>query len=172
MNAVGDVIGADGRVLAGSTAPAEAVPFPAPAPFEEDAHRANTTLVAVATDAVCNKTECHLLAVSAHDGFARALHPAHTRYDGDLAVAAATCVVDVHLDRLRVAVADGVTVNVEVGVSVVVGVGVSVGTRVAVFDTVAEAVDVGVLVVVNVAVAEFDGVAVGDSDGVAVAVCV
>jgi L-aminopeptidase/D-esterase-like protein len=109
VNAVGDVVGDDGHVLAGSTAPADAPAFPSPVPFEEEASRGNTTLVAVVTDAVCDKNQCHLLAVSAHDGFARALHPAHTRYDGDLAVAAATGMVTVHIDRLRVAVADVVT---------------------------------------------------------------
>jgi L-aminopeptidase/D-esterase-like protein len=104
VNAVGDVIGRDGAALAGSTAPAGSQPFPVDTPFEED--RANTTLVVVATDAICDKAGCHLLAQSAHDGFARALHPAHTRFDGDVAIALATGVVDAHLDRLRVAAAD------------------------------------------------------------------
>ena len=44
----------------------------------------------VATDAVCDKAGCHLVAQSAHDGLARALRPAHTRYDGDLSIALAT----------------------------------------------------------------------------------
>jgi L-aminopeptidase/D-esterase-like protein len=104
VNAVGDVIGSDGAVRAGSTAPEGSEAFPADAPFEED--RANTTLVVVVTDAVCDKAACHLLAQSAHDGFARALHPAHTRFDGDVAIALATGVVEAHLDRLRVAVAE------------------------------------------------------------------
>jgi len=30
------------------------------------------------------------MAQSAHDGFARALHPGHTRHDGDVAFACAT----------------------------------------------------------------------------------
>jgi L-aminopeptidase/D-esterase-like protein len=104
VNAVGDVITADGTVLAGSTAPPGSPAFPADAPFEED--RANTTLAVVVTDAVCDKPACHLLAQSAHDGFARALHPAHTRFDGDVAIALATGAVETHLDRLRVVVAD------------------------------------------------------------------
>jgi L-aminopeptidase/D-esterase-like protein len=104
VNAVGDVIGRDGAVLAGSSAPDDAPPFPVDAPFEEE--RANTTLVVVVTDGVCDKAACHLLAQSAHDGFARALHPAHTRFDGDVAFALATGAVDAHLDRLRVVAAD------------------------------------------------------------------
>jgi len=105
VNAVGDVIGADGSVVAGSLAPADHVAFPTPAPFEETA--ANTTLVALVTDASLDKAACLLLAHSAHDGFARALDPVHTRYDGDLAVVVATGgarpSADPSLDRLRIA---------------------------------------------------------------------
>lgn len=104
VNAVGDVIGDNGTVLAGSTAPAGAPGFPADAPFEE--HRSNTTLVVVVTDAVCDKAACHLVAQSAHDGFSRALRPAHTRFDGDVAFALATGAVETHLDRLRAVAAD------------------------------------------------------------------
>jgi L-aminopeptidase/D-esterase-like protein len=103
-NAVGDVIGPDGRVLAGSTAPAGAVSFPDTGPLE------NTTLVVVATDAALSKADCHLLAQSAQDGLARAIHPSHTRYDGDLAVALATGEVEAHPDRLRTAAAEVVAV--------------------------------------------------------------
>jgi L-aminopeptidase/D-esterase-like protein len=113
VNAVGDVVADDGALLAGSRAPAGSPGFPVDAPFEENAveesggeARANTTLVVVVTDAVCDKLACHLVAQSAHDGFARALRPAHTRYDGDVAFALATGVVDTHLDRLRAVVAD------------------------------------------------------------------
>jgi len=106
VNAVGDVIGADGRILAGSSAPANAPAFPVDAPFEETvAEHENTTLVVVATDAACDKADCHLLAQSAHDGLARALHPAHTRFDGDLTIALATGVVEANVDRLRAVVA-------------------------------------------------------------------
>ncbi len=51
---------------------------------------ANTTLAVVATDAALSKAECKRLAVSAHDGFARALWPVHTAVDGDLAFSVAT----------------------------------------------------------------------------------
>jgi L-aminopeptidase/D-esterase-like protein len=104
VNAVGDIVGSDGEVIAGSTAPPSAPPFPVDAPFEE--HGANTTLVVVVTDAALDKLGCHLVAQSAHDGLARALHPAHTRFDGDLAIALATGSVETHLDRLRVTAAD------------------------------------------------------------------
>lgn len=50
----------------------------------------STTIAVIATDAVLTKAEAKRLAVSAHDGFARALWPAHTPLDGDLVFAIAT----------------------------------------------------------------------------------
>jgi L-aminopeptidase/D-esterase-like protein len=110
-NPAGDVIGADGVVLAGSTAPEGAAAFPAPTPFE------HTTLVVVATDARVGKVECHLLAQSAHDGLAQAIRPAHTRYDGDFAAVLATGEVDAHPDRLRVAATEAVARAVRAAVA-------------------------------------------------------
>jgi L-aminopeptidase/D-esterase-like protein len=110
VNALGDVVGADGTTLAGSTAPADVPGFPTREPFEEG--RANTTLVAVVTDAALDKVACNLVAQSAHDGMARALHPAHTRFDGDIAIAVATAtavaVEPPNVDRLLLAAADAV----------------------------------------------------------------
>jgi L-aminopeptidase/D-esterase-like protein len=102
VNALGDVVDEDRSPLAASTAPADTPGFPDPRPFEVT----NTTLVVVVTDGRCDKLACHLIAQSAHDGFARALEPAHTRYDGDVSFACATGTVEVHLDRLRMAAAD------------------------------------------------------------------
>lgn len=51
---------------------------------------ANTTIAAVATDAILTKGEAKRLAVMAHDGLARALWPAHTPLDGDLVFALST----------------------------------------------------------------------------------
>jgi L-aminopeptidase/D-esterase-like protein len=107
VNAIGDVVDADGRVLAGSSAPPDAPGFP-DTPFDEGA----TTLVVVATDARCTKSECHLLAQSGHHGLAQAVRPSHTRHDGDLVIALATGAVDVHLDRLRVTVTETVAAAV------------------------------------------------------------
>jgi L-aminopeptidase/D-esterase-like protein len=103
VNAVGDVVADDGRVLAGSLAPPGTPAFPTDQPFEE---RADTTLVVVVTDGACDKAACHLVAQSVHDGLARALRPAHTRFDGDVAFALATGASPVHLDRLRAVAAD------------------------------------------------------------------
>ena len=51
---------------------------------------ANTTIAIVATDAPLGKTQCHRLAVTAHDGMARAIVPSHTPLDGDLVFGVAT----------------------------------------------------------------------------------
>jgi L-aminopeptidase/D-esterase-like protein len=52
--------------------------------------RANTTIAVVATDATLTRGEAKRLAMVAHDGFARALWPAHTPMDGDIVFALAT----------------------------------------------------------------------------------
>jgi L-aminopeptidase/D-esterase-like protein len=43
----------------------------------------NTTIGVVATDVRLDKGGCKRLAMSAHDGLALAIRPAHTPYDGD-----------------------------------------------------------------------------------------
>ena len=108
VNAVGDVSDADGTPIVASRAPADAPAFPEEAPFEGGALEpgTNTTIAVVATNARCTKVECHLLARSANHGLARAIHPSHTRHDGDLAFACATGTVEAHLDRLRVMVTE------------------------------------------------------------------
>ena len=52
--------------------------------------KSNTTIAIIATDAVLTKAQAKRLAISAHDGFARALWPAHTPFDGDTVFAMAT----------------------------------------------------------------------------------
>jgi L-aminopeptidase/D-esterase-like protein len=61
----------------------------------------NTTVGVVLTDARLDKSDCYLLAQSGHTGYARAIHPAHSRYDGDAVVALATGAVEADLDLLR-----------------------------------------------------------------------
>ena len=111
VNAVGDVCAPDGSVLVGSTAPPGSPAFP-----EAVLALEHTTLVCVATDARCTKAECALLAQSAHHGMARAIHPSHTRYDGDLAIALSTGSATASIDRLRVAVTEVVAAAVRAAV--------------------------------------------------------
>ena len=115
VNAWGDVLRPDGRALFGS----DDAPVTVRRPFAGPASLTNTTLAVVLTDARLSKTDCYLLAQSGHTGFARALHPAHSRYDGDAVVALATGEVteDADLDLLRAAVADAVAEAIRVAVT-------------------------------------------------------
>lgn len=97
VNAVGNVIGADGKILAGlrsqdgagfvsvldemtrmSSASAAA------------AASENTVIGVVASNARLSKAGTQKMAQMAHDGIARAINPAHTMYDGDTIFALAT----------------------------------------------------------------------------------
>lgn len=51
---------------------------------------ANTTIGVVVTDAHLTKEQANRVAAVAHDGIARAVRPAHTRYDGDTMFCLAT----------------------------------------------------------------------------------
>jgi L-aminopeptidase/D-esterase-like protein len=62
---------------------------------------ANTTIAGVITNARLDKSDCYLVSQSAHDGFARALFPTHTRFDGDAVVTAAVGLVDATVDVVR-----------------------------------------------------------------------
>ncbi|HWA91181.1 MAG TPA: P1 family peptidase [Rhizomicrobium sp.] len=50
----------------------------------------NTTIAVVATDAALDRVELARIAVMAADGFARALRPVHTPFDGDVVFAVST----------------------------------------------------------------------------------
>jgi L-aminopeptidase/D-esterase-like protein len=50
----------------------------------------NTSIAIVATDAALDRMELKRLAIMASDGFARALRPSHTPFDGDLVFAIST----------------------------------------------------------------------------------
>jgi len=51
---------------------------------------ANTTIGVVVTDAELTREQANRVAAVAHDGIARAVRPAHTRYDGDTLFCLAT----------------------------------------------------------------------------------
>lgn len=70
--------------------------LPEVVPFVE-----NTTIGVVVTNAVMTKAECHLVAQSSHNGFARALMPAHTAGDGDGVIVAATGELEADLALVR-----------------------------------------------------------------------
>lgn len=87
VNALGDVIAADGSVLAGTSKPNPTFrPPPAPA---ETAVVSNTVLAVVTTNAALDKSQVRFLAARGSDGITKAVRPAHTRYDGDVVFAIA-----------------------------------------------------------------------------------
>ncbi len=110
VNAWGDVLGRDGDPLFGGAATHQ----PA-APYGMQ----NTTVAVVLTDARLSKNDCFLLAQSGHTGFARAIHPAHSRYDGDAVVALATgrSTAEADLDLLRAVTVDTVAAAVRAAVT-------------------------------------------------------
>lgn len=84
VNALGDVVDHRGDPLAASQAAPGAT---AVAPLDP---AANTTVGVVTVDAALTKTEAHVVAQVAQDGYARSLRPSHTRYDGDAIFVLAT----------------------------------------------------------------------------------
>jgi L-aminopeptidase/D-esterase-like protein len=99
VNAWGDVIGEDGRVLAGTrgddgrfvgtTATLRRRPFELPN-FKREGTVGNTTLVCLMTDAALTKPGCGIVAKMAHAGMARAVDPVHSAADGDVVFALAS----------------------------------------------------------------------------------
>ena len=79
-NALGDIIGRDGRTIAGSEAP----------PGASMPEAGNTTLVVVATDVPLDRAQCRKLAEFGHDALARGIRPVHTLWDGDVVFAVST----------------------------------------------------------------------------------
>jgi L-aminopeptidase/D-esterase-like protein len=110
VNSWGDVLSEDGRPLFGGDVPAEPA---TPALLQ------NTTVAVVLTNAKLSKTDCFLLAQSGHTGFARSIHPAHSRFDGDAVVALATGEIaeGVSVDWLRAVAVDVVAAAVRTAVS-------------------------------------------------------
>jgi L-aminopeptidase/D-esterase-like protein len=94
-NGVGDIVDpATGQVLAGARtddgALADSRRLLRAGLREADRAGEQTTLAVVATNARLTKTQATKIAQMAHDGFARAIYPAHTQVDGDTIFALAT----------------------------------------------------------------------------------
>lgn len=96
VNASGDIIDpATGRVVAGVRTPdgrglMDARILLRSGALDRPRIAENTTLGVVATNAVLTKTQATKVAQMAHDGYARAIVPAHTMGDGDVIFALAT----------------------------------------------------------------------------------
>jgi L-aminopeptidase/D-esterase-like protein len=96
VNAAGDVIDpATGKVVAGArtadgTGLADARVLLRSGAVSHARSGENTTLGVIATNATLTKTQATRVAQVAHDGFARAISPAHTTVDGDAIFTIAT----------------------------------------------------------------------------------
>jgi L-aminopeptidase/D-esterase-like protein len=103
VNAFGDVIGEDGRVLAGTrdddgefvgaTAQLRKRLFTPPG-LEREEVAGNTTLVCLMTDATLTKPGCGIVAKMAQSGMARAVDPVHSAFDGDVVFSLASGAYD------------------------------------------------------------------------------
>ena len=89
VNAVGDVVARDGRVLRGAEG-GTWTRILEQGPGNRVLAGQNTTLAVVATDAALDKAACCRLATVAHDALAMAIRPVHTPYDGDTVFAVST----------------------------------------------------------------------------------
>ena len=127
VNALGSVVGEDGRVIAGCRAPAARPRYPyAPlsllrAGGEGDSpHDAggvsNTVIGCVVTNARLRKPQVCRVADLGHTGIARAVSPAHTSLDGDALFALATGEVEAGVDLVAELAARAVAEAVREGV--------------------------------------------------------
>jgi L-aminopeptidase/D-esterase-like protein len=133
-NAGGDVVAADGQVIAGVRLPggvdaalaawaereaagvapaAAAEPVP---PYGPPPPGGSTTLGLVATNAVLSKVEVHRVAVQAHDGMARAIRPVHTSFDGDTVFAVAAPRVEAAADMVAFLAEEALAAAIRAGV--------------------------------------------------------
>lgn len=102
VNAVGDVIDQTGKVLAGArSADGHFYGDTDPRrPFARGSvlQKTNTTIATVVTNADFTKVELFRISQRMHDGFARAIIPVHTSFDGDISFALSSGSVRADLD--------------------------------------------------------------------------
>lgn len=104
VNAVGDVLDEQGKILAGLRTPPDGQEFmgvlnalrqmPAASTPISPETRGNTVIGAIATNARLSKAHINKVAQMAHDGIARTINPSHTMYDGDTIFALASGEID------------------------------------------------------------------------------
>jgi L-aminopeptidase/D-esterase-like protein len=94
VNAFGDVVDPEtGKVIAGARVSAESPQFAVTTErmlangVGQGFAATNTTLVVIMTNAELDKVQTTKVAQMAQDGLARAIHPVHTQFDGDLVFA-------------------------------------------------------------------------------------
>jgi L-aminopeptidase/D-esterase-like protein len=98
VNAVGEILGEDGAVIAGARPGPEDAEAKPPWP---SGPWTNTVIGVVATNARLSKERAHLLAIAAHDAVAEVIRPAQTLWDGDTVFALATGETDASQEVLE-----------------------------------------------------------------------
>lgn len=99
VNCLGDVIDSDGSIIAGllgknkKSFASSAECIKASYNFQKNLFSGNTTIGVIATNAKLDKAAANKIASMAHDGFARAINPIHTMFDGDTIFCGATGLV-------------------------------------------------------------------------------
>ena len=113
VNAFGDVVDPrTGGVIAGARVSTESPEFAITlksmleGKVRKGFGATNTTLVVVMTNADLDKVQTTKVAQMAHDGLARAIHPVHTQFDGDLVFALSVGRMRADLNCLGVAAAE------------------------------------------------------------------
>lgn len=114
VNALGDVIESDGRIIRGARSEngflnTQALllspEFAAANALQGDRARTNTTIGVIATNAAMDMGGAYRLAVAGHDGLARSISPVHTLADGDALFTMATGKVQTAVSPLSLAAA-------------------------------------------------------------------
>lgn len=86
VNAIGDIV-KDGKIIAGAVAPdgeyIDSLKIFTSGSLGHKLKNQNTTIGCILTNARITKLQANILADLAHDGFALALSPSHTMFDGD-----------------------------------------------------------------------------------------
>ena len=123
VNALGNVVDRDGKIIAGAYgrhgqhADAAAYLETNPLGAGDRSRRSNfTTLVAVATNAAMTKTQCAIAARMAQAGLARAVHPTFTSSDGDVVVILASGAETASEDTIGILAAEVVADAIRDGV--------------------------------------------------------
>ncbi|OGB65702.1 MAG: hypothetical protein A2Y94_04920 [Caldithrix sp. RBG_13_44_9] len=103
VNPVGDVIDANGNIIAGAQRQGIFIAQNDPSlrwKTSDLKFGQNTILVVVMTNARLSKMQLYYLAERAHNGIVRAVIPAHTSYDGDLVFALSLPQTEAQIDQI------------------------------------------------------------------------
>ncbi|PJF37227.1 MAG: peptidase S58 [Candidatus Thermofonsia Clade 1 bacterium] len=97
VNALGDVVDEEGRIIAGAHQDGKFVGALNLLQLHNSVPPTNTLIGVVATNARLSKADLKTVAAAAHDGIAQAIRPAHTPFDGDTIFSLATGQVEANL---------------------------------------------------------------------------